>query len=118
MLSGCSSLQTLKIPEKVKKIGESAFCYDENILTISLPEGVTEIGDNAFFDCEKMKYIYIGKDLQLLGKDAFKFCEALETINIDKDNAIYSTAEGVLYNKEMTKLLFLPPANTEEYTVP
>lgn len=118
MLAGCSSLQTLKIPETVTKIGESAFCYDENILTISLPDGVTEIGDNAFFDCEKMKDIYLGKNLQILGEDAFKFCEALETINVDKDNTVFSTAEGALYNKEMTKLLFLPPANTEEYTVP
>ncbi len=118
MLSGCTSLQTLTIPETVTKIGETAFCYDENILRIALPDGVTEIGDNAFFDCMSMKDIYLGKDLQVIGEDAFEFCEALETMNINEGNALYATYEGALYNKEMTKLLFLPPANTEEYIVP
>lgn len=118
MLSNCSALQTVQIPAGVTRIGESAFLYDENILSLILPDAVAEIGDNAFFDCEKMTDITLGSGLQTIGEDAFKFCEALENINVSDENNTFSSVDGVLYDKGITKLLFLPSANTEEYTVP
>ncbi len=118
MLSNCSSLQTVKIPKSVSKIGESAFLYDENLLSLDIPDAVTEIGEDAFFDCEKMTNITLGSSLQTIGEDAFKFCEALENINVSDENNTYTSVDGVLYDKGITTLLFLPSANTEEYTVP
>lgn len=118
MFSSCTNLQTLDIPEGVVRIGEEAFCYDENLKSLSIPNSLTEIGDNAFFSCENLKEITLGADFEALGADAFKFCDSLEKINISDENELYSSIDGVLYDKDKSTLLFLPPANTEEYTVP
>lgn len=118
LLSNCENLQTVTIPDGVTSIGESAFLYDEKLETVNIPDGVTEIGDNAFFDCIKLKDITFGSALESLGEDVFKFCETLENVNVSADNEIYASVDGALYDKTVSKLIFLPPANTEEYIVP
>ena len=42
---------TLKLPETLEEIGETAFLYCSDLEALTLPNSVTTIGANAFFDC-------------------------------------------------------------------
>ncbi|MBQ7256469.1 MAG: leucine-rich repeat domain-containing protein [Abditibacteriota bacterium] len=43
-----------------------------------------------------------------IGDGAFEGCESLESINVDKNNKNYTSVSGVLYNKDVTKLIQCP----------
>lgn len=118
MLSNCSALEYITIPESVKTISDMAFCYDESLKEITIPDAVEHIGGDAFFDNISLKTVNIGKGLVELGDDVFKFCEQLQAINVDSENTVYSSIDGVLFNKEATTLMFMPCAYGESYTVP
>lgn len=51
---GCTSIQTVTLPEGLLSIGTSAFLYCENLTTINIPSSVTRIGEHAFFNCDKL----------------------------------------------------------------
>ncbi len=118
MLSNCTSLECIDLPKSVTTIGESAFCYDEALLGIDIPDSVVEIGDDAFFDCLSMTKARLGSGVATLGEDVFKFCDALKTIEVAEGNENYASVDGVLLDGDKTTLIFLPPANCEEYAVP
>ncbi|MEE0083353.1 MAG: leucine-rich repeat domain-containing protein, partial [Paludibacteraceae bacterium] len=45
---GCSSLQTVNIPNSVKSIGDGAFYRCSSLQTVNIPDSVERIGDGAF----------------------------------------------------------------------
>jgi len=49
--------------------------------------------------------------------DAFFGLSALKEITVSSENPYFTSVDGVLYNKEMTQLLFLP-LTIETYSIP
>ena len=49
---GCSSLESIVIPNSVKSIGDEAFWNCLSLKYIEIPNSVTSIGDEAFDGCE------------------------------------------------------------------
>ena len=45
-------------------------------------------------------------------------CRNLSSINVDSENKIFASVDGVLYNKEKTKLIVCPPKKTGTVTIP
>ena len=68
------------IPEGVKEIGDSVFCYT-SIETIIIPNTVKEIGDLAFCNCENLKTVILNEGLKRIGEGAFMY-SSIETIII------------------------------------
>ena len=56
---GCSSLQSITIPESVTSIEEGAFEDCSSLQSITIPESVTTIGSYAFCNCSSLKKIYV-----------------------------------------------------------
>ena len=52
-----SSMENLKIPEKVKTIGANAFSNCSKLSMVWLPSTLQEIGKNAFSNCRAITYI-------------------------------------------------------------
>lgn len=81
-------LLNIRFSDSIKKIGECAFMWCENIETISLPYSLIEIGKNAFSNesflgeqyTSKLKNIHFNKNLKIIGEKAFANCCALENI--------------------------------------
>ena len=68
----CVNLQTVVIPDTVKKIGAGSFEGCKNLKSITIGKSVTSIGKNAFKSCEKLKKVTVkGTKLKKVGKDAF-----------------------------------------------
>lgn len=109
---GCG-LTSINLPEGVTSIGLGAF-MDCKLTSINLPDSVTSIGENAFTNCAKLKSVTIPRNVSSIGKNAFKswFDSALESINVDPDNSYYCSVDGVMYNKDMTKIVEFPYGKT------
>lgn len=92
---GCSQLSEIVIPDSLKSIGQWAFAGVKNMKSISIPSAVTDIK-----------------------RFAFEHCSGLEEINVDPQNLVYSSEDGVLFNKDKTILLRYPQAKAGDYSVP
>ena len=74
--------------------------YLKNIKKIIIESGITGLG--SISDC-----------------NLFGNCENLKEIKADENSLYYTSEDGVLFNKDKTKLLRYPPAKEkEEYVVP
>ena len=76
---------------------------------------VTSIGSSAFYRCYYLASITIPSSVTSIhigGSDnnSFYECNNLISINVNEDNLHFSSVDGVLYNKEKTKLLLCPEA--------
>ena len=73
---GCTNLETVRLPDSVVLIGETAFALTA-ITDISLPDRELHIMDGAFYGCEKLKSITIPESVASIGMGAFEFCTGL-----------------------------------------
>lgn len=110
---------TVSVPDAIKSIGREAFSNDEDLYTVTLPEGLQTIEYGAFSNCGVLKQINIPKTVTQIGTIAFSGCNSLTEIGIDKENTNFVLEEGVLYNKDKTKILqAFPGIELVEYNMP
>ncbi len=109
-------LNNLTLPSTLKHIGDYAFSAS-CIQQLILPEGLVSIGDEAFSYTE-ITTLTIPGSLDVLGRDAFIYCTELAEIHVSPANAAYSSADGILYNKEQTTLICYPAKRTGSLTLP
>lgn len=125
----CEQLGEVKFADncQLKTIGISAFrgCSTINSpdgtgtihpLKMVLPESLQYIGDGAFSESyfytheeDGEKYIYIPKNVTVIGNAVFGM--HYPTINkfvVDSENQYYTAEDGVLFSKDMTRLLSYP----------
>lgn len=66
----------------VKKIGDRAFSFCQNITKVDIPDSVTTIGDYAFYLCENLSNIIIPNSITTIQNYAFYKCTSLSSIVI------------------------------------
>ena len=80
---------------------------------------VTEISPYAFAFTTTVKSITIPATVTEIETEMFDTCYGLETINIEEGHPSLKSVDGVLFDKDMTKLLIYPKdSKRTEYTVP
>ena len=114
----CRSLTSISIPNGVKSIGWYAFDSCSSLTSIILPNSVTSIGDAAFEDCYFIDTIIIPEGVEYLSESMFDGCDSLHSIMVSDKNQKYSSQDGVLFNKDKTKLICYPAAKSGKYTIP
>lgn len=57
---------------------------------------------------EYVEYIHIGKDVAYISEQAFYYCKKLKAVTVDAENPYFCAVDGVLYSKDMKKLLLHP----------
>jgi len=82
----------------------------------TIPSSVTSIIIFAFESCEKLSSITIPTSVTSVEELAFTTCSA--SINVDVNNPNFSGIDGVLFNKEQTKLIHCPASKTGNYIIP
>ena len=107
------------IPNGVTSIGYWAFCDCYSLTSITIPDSVTSIGTMAFEDCCSLTSITIPGSVTSIDDNAFYVCRKLNQINVDTANTAYSSVNGVLFNKEKTKLIRYPIGKADtSYSIP
>ncbi|MDW5564225.1 MAG: fibronectin type III domain-containing protein [Methanomassiliicoccus sp.] len=79
---------------------------------------VTSIGTYAFQSTPFITSVTIGGGITNIGGNAFSGCTDLTEINVDAANAIYASADGVLYDKAMIVLIQCPGGKAGSVTIP
>lgn len=72
---------------------------------------VTAIHEFAFNCDEKIKTVHIGKDVEKIDGKSFYSCWNLESVSVDENNPCYCDIDGVLYDKELTEIIYYPSAH-------
>ena len=89
------------------------------VTSVKIPSGVTSIGNSAFYNCASLANITIPDSVTSIGDGAFGGCKSLASINVSEKSENYSSVDGILFNKNITKLIRYPSAKTiSEYSVP
>lgn len=91
-------------------INTSCNLYANNVLVenIDIPDGVTKINDYAFHRYGKLKTVKVSSTVESIADTAFEYCSNLSKFEVDENNSNYLAVEGILYNKDCTKLLICP----------
>lgn len=89
----------------VKAIANEGFSNRQNITSIKIPESVVSIGDTAFFGCLGIKELKISKNVLYIGEKSLND-SGIINLDVDPENPNYSSLANVLYNKDQTKLLY------------
>jgi len=139
--NNCYNLTEIIIPDSVTSIEHSAFanCYgltsviiSNNITGISkdifyncysltgviIPDGVIDIGDKAFYNCFTLTGIIIPDSVTSMGKSVFYGCSNLKAIDVSNGNTMFSTIDGILYDKTATSLIYCPTGKTGIINIP
>lgn len=87
---------------------------ETNFTLVKDERKVTEIKAFAINEDNVLKVINIGPDVEKIDGKAFYSCWALERIEVDENNKYYCDIDGVLYNKDKTKIIMYP-CNHDEY---
>ena len=134
----CKSLKSISFPDTVKSTGSYSFEYCNALEEVNLGEGIESIGYDSFgstnissivipdsvksisnyvFSYTPLKNITIGKGLSSIDI-RYNFPNTLETITVSDENLTFSSADNVLYNRDMSELIYCPRGRTDAFTIP
>jgi hypothetical protein len=114
----CNNLKKVILNEGVTKIDGSAFIFCSSLEQIKLPQSLVSIGSGAFDNCTSLISVEL-PDNAIISSDTFKECKNLSDIVISDTNNNYIVKNGILYNKNMTRILCYPAGIKDtEFFVP
>lgn len=109
---------------------DSDFTVENGVLThyngpgghVSIPEGVTgiwNVWDGTFGKRTDLTSVTIPDTVTEIAERAFYECTGLTDIVVEEDNPNYVSQNGVLFNKDKTKLIRYPAGRTDKtYVIP
>lgn len=106
------------IPNSVTRIEKWAFCDCAGLTGVTVPSSVTEISSWGFEGCTNLTNVVIPRSVTKIDKEMFSGCDSLTEIVVAVDNSNYTSQDGVLFNKSMTRLLKYPQGRAGAYTIP
>ncbi|MDB6039298.1 MAG: Chitin binding protein [Verrucomicrobiales bacterium] len=93
--TGSLGLTSIMIGTSITNIESYAFAGCTNLTSVTIPNGVTRIEDVAFMDCT-----------------------SLSAFTVDAINPVYSSMDGVLFDKSQATLIQYPGGKVGGYTIP
>jgi len=114
---GVYAMTSVTIPASVASIGEGAFATCYSLTNATIPDGVISIGDYAF-SSTALTSVTIPASVTSIQGDPFSGCISLTAISVAAQNSIYSSTNGVLFDKNQTTLLEAPGGLAGSYTIP
>jgi BspA type Leucine rich repeat region (6 copies) len=114
----CYNLMSITIPNSVTSIGGSAFGDCESLSSVTIGSGVTIIGGDAFYACYSLTSVTIPKNVTFIGGYAFIYCTSLTNITVNVSNPVYSSLNGVFFDKAQTVLIQFPLGRIGSYVIP
>ena len=126
IINGCTMQgEILQIPETIDgyqvvgitSLGEALYFAEE----IRIPDSVTMLSGEVFQPYTNMiplKKLVLGKGITTMTPDMLQSAKCLEQIVVAAGNPSLCSVDGVLYNKELTKLMAYPAAKQELHKIP
>ena len=125
-----SAINEIQFPSTLKKIGCFAFQYATKVTELNLPEGLEVISDGAFNHMTGINntVITIPSTVNVIGGDYnvsentgygchvfydFGKNTSFTTFQVEAGNEYFTAVDGVLYSKNMTRMVAYPRGKTD-----
>ena len=125
----------------VVSIGEKAFWNNDKLQSVTIEDGVLDIKMGAFYACRYLRSVKLPATLKSVGLWAFWKSQSLSSIyipasltdlnaqafneggmmayKVSPDNPVYSSEDGIMFNKDKTELLHFPAKKqVKSYSIP
>ena len=112
MFYGCTSLETIKLPDNIQTIKNYAFANCKSLNSFTVPEEVTIIKHGTFLNCESLSNITLGNKITAIESSAFAGCGLTE---IQLPSGIMSIGEEAFAKNKFTG--FTIPSDVTELGV-
>ena len=120
---------TYTVPASVQTIKAEAFYSNLKLEELIVPNGVVTIEDGALLEMMSLKTLRIPATVTYLGginlssdSSEISWCGLaffFENFEVDPENTVYSSEDGVLFNKDKTVLLQYPTGKADNcYAIP
>lgn len=110
----CRTLKTMVIPDNVHMIGMFAFQNCGSLTTITIPDYVEELKSFCFGYCSNLRECHLGSSVKDIDGAAFTGAVSLQSFGISEINPNFSVNDGILFSKDMSKLIRCPLAYYSE----
>ncbi len=133
----CDSLQKIEVAQNnLHYSSQNGVLFDKDAFTLlafplgkdgdyAIPSGVSSVLQGAMVGAKKLTSIFIPASLESFGDtfygsvdEMFYGCLGLSSIEVDPENPSYSSQDGVLFDKQGTRLIRYPPRKTGDYAIP
>lgn len=102
----------------VVSIGEHAFFYCSHLTSVAIPSSVVTIEEGAFSQCSRLTSVTIPSSVSEINRNVFVGCNKLKIIDVDEHNASFTSLDGVLYSKDLTRIIRFPEGMQGSYSIP
>jgi hypothetical protein len=106
---GCAALETLSLPGGVTSLGTSAF-QGSGLTTISLPTSISTLPANVFKDCAALTSVTIPSNVTTIGSASFAGCTALTDVTIN--SGVEIIGQDAFKNTTNLTAVTIPPTVT------
>ena len=114
----CWSLESVTLGKSVESIGYCSFWYC-GFKSIDLPGSLKSIGETAFIMCNSLESVTVPDSVTSMGERPFDRCASLKSITVGSGNPAFSSSDGVLFDKEKTRLIQYPAGKEDRsYSIP
>lgn len=109
------SITSISLPSTLEVIGNSCF-KNSRIKSILLPASLIKLGHTNF--PESLTSLNIPVLIDEFFVDNITECNSLSSITVDEENKFYKSEDGMLFNYDMTELLYCPNAKSDIVIIP
>ena len=102
------SLINLTLPSTVTYIGKYAFSETTALRSIAFNEGLKTIDDMAFSNSTYLVDFEIPSSVENIGINPFFGNAGVKNIKVNQNNQYFTSVDGVLYTKDLKKLISYP----------
>ena len=114
----CWALESVTLGKSVESIGYLSFWYC-GFKSIDLPDSLKSIGEEAFILCNSLESVTVPDSVTSMGERPFDRCASLKSITVGSGNPAFSSSDGVLFDKEKTRLIQYPAGKEDRsYSIP
>ena len=101
-------ITSVTIEDGVTTIGKYAFYACDSLTSVTIPDSVVTIMGNAFYGCDSLVSLTIPDSVTTIADYTFYGCNSLTAFAVADANPNYCSEDGVLFNKDMTRLIQCP----------
>lgn len=113
----CKEITDVTIGEGIREICDYAFYLCKGLGSVTLPSSLETIGQSAFSG-SGISSLEIPAEVQSIGERAFYNAD-LQNIVVSADNTVYASQDGVLYDKNVSELIYYPLSKSDKtFVVP